>query len=260
MVTKDIILKLKEIERKKQIKILYAAESGSRGWGFESKDSDYDIRFVYVHFLDWYLTIENQRDVIEYPVSKLLDISGWDIKKALKLFKSSNPPLYEWLNSPIVYLERDNFAQKLRRLMPKFYSPMSCLHHYLSMAKGNYKSYLGDQKVKLKKYFYVLRPIFACMWISKNKTMPPMGFEKLFRAQKLDQKLTNEVQKLLDRKKSGKELDIEDRIEVINNFLEEMISYFDNYVKTLKINKVKRDDLLNRLYRETLNIDMFSHV
>lgn len=206
MISRDLILrKLRKIKEKEQVKILYAVESGSRGWGFESKDSDYDIRFIYIHPLKWYLSIEDKRDVIEYPVSNSLDISGWDIRKALKLFKNSNPPLYEWLNSPIIYFEVGNFTQKLRGLIPKFYSPVSYLHHYLNMAKGNYKAYLTNEKVKMKKYFYVLRPIFACMWIEKHKTIPPMEFKKLFRAQKLHPKLTNLIQQLLDRKRLSAE-------------------------------------------------------
>lgn len=111
--------KIKRNREKEKVKILYAVESGSRGWGFESKDSDYDVRFIYAHPLDWYLSIENKRDVIEYPISNSLDISGWDIKKALKIFKSANPPLYEWLTSPIVYLEKGEFANKLRNFIPQ---------------------------------------------------------------------------------------------------------------------------------------------
>lgn len=259
MVTEDLLLtktkilaKLKEVEDKEQVRILYAAESGSRGWGFESENSDYDVRFIYVHPLDWYLSIGDKRDVIEYPLSDSLDISGWDIKKALKLFKASNPPLYEWLSSPIVYLERGKFVRKLRDLTPKFYSPVSCLHHYLSMAKGNYKAYLTGQKVKLKKYFYVLRPVFACMWIEEHKTMPPMEFEQLFKRQKLDLKLTNEIKQLLERKRSGAELDVEDRIEIISNFLEERIIYFEDYTKTFKAERIRVDNVLDQLFRETL--------
>lgn len=160
-----IIARLREIEEKEQVRILYAVESGSRGWGFESKDSDYDVRFIYAHPLDWYLSIEEKSDVIDYSISDSLDISGWDIKKALKLFKNSNPPLYEWLVSPIIYMEEGDFVQRLRDLMSRFYSPMAALNHYLHMAQRNYKSYFSGLKVKVKKYFYVLRPIFACMWI-----------------------------------------------------------------------------------------------
>ncbi len=250
---KNILAKLKEVENKEDVKILYAVESGSRGWGFESKDSDYDIRFIYSHPLKWYLSIEDKSDVIEYPVFDSLDISGWDIKKALKLFKASNPPFYEWLNSPIVYIDRGNFANKLRDLMPKFYSPVSCLHHYLNMANNNYKAYLTGQRVKLKKYFYVLRPIFACMWIEQYKTIPPMEFEKILYSQALDSKLIQEIEKLLRRKKSGEELETEDQIKIINNFLKEKICYFENYVKTMNTIKVVRDNSLDDLFRETLS-------
>lgn len=251
----DILNKLKEIEKLKQVKILYAAESGSRGWGFSSKDSDYDVRIIYIHPLEWYLFVEERIDVIEYPISKLLDISGWDIKKALKLFKKSNPPLYEWLTSPIVYIEQNSFAQRLKDLMPSFYSPISCLHHYLHMAKGNYREYLRGEKVRVKKYFYVLRPVLACMWIATQKTMAPMEFEKLLHAQDLDKNLVTEIEGLLKRKRAGEELDMEDRIEIINRFLEERIKYFENYVKTLKSHKLKNDLILDNFFRDVLKND-----
>lgn len=244
--------KLRDVEHLEQIKILYAVESGSRGWGFESKDSDYDVRFIYVHPLDWYLSIEEKRDVIEYSASDQLDISGWDIKKALKLFKNSNPPLYEWLNSPIIYLEQGTFAQRLRELMLTFCSPVSCLYHYLHMAKRNYRAYLRGEKVKVKKYFYVLRPILACMWIETQKTMFPMEFEKLLTLQKLDKKLVGEVEKLLARKKAGDELGVEDKIGIINNFLEDKIKYFEDYVKKLKSENPKQSQALDSLLIDIL--------
>lgn len=250
---KDTILnRVKEVEEKGKIKILYAVESGSRAWGFESMDSDYDVRFIYVHPLDWYLSIEDKKHSIEYAVSDKLDMSGWDIKKALKLFKSSNPPLYEWLNSPIVYLERGSFVRRLRDLMPKFYSPASCLYHYLHMAEGNYREYLKGEKVRIKKYFYVLRPILACMWIEQYKTVPPMEFEKLLHAQKLDEKLVDEIEKLLKRKRAGDELGLERRIEIINKFLEEKIEYFQGYVKTLKSDKPKQEEFLDNIFRKSI--------
>ena len=247
-----IVTKLKEIEEKEQVKILCAVESGSRGWGFDSKDSDYDIRFIYAHPMDWYLSIEDRTDVIEHPLSDQLDISGWDIKKALKLFANSNPPLYEWLNSPVIYLEYTDFARKLRELTSKFYSPLSAMHHYLHMAQGNYKAYLTRNKIKIKKYFYVLRPIFACMWIEKEKSMPPMQFERLFRAQKISREAVNEISQLLRRKKSGVELNIGDRIELLNVFLEEQLEYFEKYVKKLMPGQKSNNDSLNKLFREVV--------
>ena len=97
--------RLIEIEAKNAIKIVYACESGSRAWGFPSANSDYDVRFIYIRPVDWYLSIYEKRDVIEYPIDEQLDISGWDLKKALQLLRKTNPPLLEWLGSPIVYLE-----------------------------------------------------------------------------------------------------------------------------------------------------------
>lgn len=98
-----IIERIQAIEEREDIVAFYACESGSRAWGFPSVDSDYDIRFLYMHPVDWYLSIIEKRDVIERPLENQLDISGWDLKKALGLFHKSNPPLLEWLNSPIVY-------------------------------------------------------------------------------------------------------------------------------------------------------------
>ena len=103
----EILRRLDQIEREDDVRIVYACESGSRAWGFESTDSDWDVRFIYVHPRDWYLSIDvgEKRDVIERPINDELDISGWDLRKALKLLRKSNPPLLEWLSSPIVYKE-----------------------------------------------------------------------------------------------------------------------------------------------------------
>ena len=100
---KIIEQKLKEIEEKENVKIILAVESGSRAWGFASPDSDYDVRFIYVRETKEYLKLNEIRDVIEWQLDETLDISGWDIKKALKLLYKTNPTLFEWFSSPIVY-------------------------------------------------------------------------------------------------------------------------------------------------------------
>ena len=101
---KDIILsKLEEIENKENVKIILAVESGSRAWGFASKDSDYDVRFVYLRKLEDYLKLEKSKDTIEWQLDDTLDINGWDLKKALQLIYDSNPTIFEWLSTPIIY-------------------------------------------------------------------------------------------------------------------------------------------------------------
>ncbi|MCL2162700.1 MAG: nucleotidyltransferase domain-containing protein, partial [Betaproteobacteria bacterium] len=153
---KEIIQKhLMEIEQKENVKILFAIESGSRAWGFASPDSDYDVRFIYVRPVAEYLKLEKRRDVIEYMLTDELDINGWDIDKALKLLRTSNPTFFEWSNSPIVYKQTD-FFKKLNRIKNKYFYCKTGLYHYLNMATGNYREYLKKDEVKLKKYFYVL--------------------------------------------------------------------------------------------------------
>jgi uncharacterized protein len=252
-----ILQKLKEIEADFQVKILYAVESGSRAWGFPSKDSDYDVRFIYIHKPDWYLSIDPQgigtkKDVIELPINKLLDISGWEVTKALRLFRKSNPPLLEWMKSDINYYQAYTFIDELRALEPEVFYPNASLHHYLNMAKNNYREYLQGSEVKIKKYFYVLRPVLACKWIEEKKTVPPISFRELLEAMSTDEKLKNEVQRLLTRKMQGDEFDFEPRIPIINEFVDAEITRLEAYVKTLSINLEDPTIKLEELFRRTL--------
>lgn len=251
---RDIILqKLKDIEKEHKIKILYAVESGSRGWGFESKDSDYDVRFIYIHKPDWYLSIKEKRDVVELPINDLLDINGWDLRKTLVLFRKSNPTLLEWLSSPIIYGESTSLVSELKELLKDYFSSKSCIYHYLHMAEGNYREYLKVDQVRIKKYFYVLRPIMACMWTEKYGTQPPMLFEELMNNLDLKEELVNEIDKLLVIKRSGNEMDNQKRVEIINEFLEEKIEYYKQYVKMLNVQGNNDIDILDGLFRSTLS-------
>lgn len=249
----QIEIELNRLEQQHNIKILYAVESGSRAWGFASTDSDWDVRFIYIHNHDWYFSIDDKPDSLDEILPNEIDLSGWELRKALKLFRKSNPPLLEWLSSPIIYSENFSTAEKLRQLGAEYFNPKSCLHHYLHMAEGNYKTYLQKENVRVKKYFYVLRPILACQWIEKTGTMPPMEFQKLVDAQVLDKDLKNEIENLLARKRSGEELNEEPQIKIINNFLEEKIHYFNALVKNVDTNKQPDTNKLNDLFRSTFN-------
>jgi uncharacterized protein len=249
---KSIILEnLAALEQKKTVRILYAVESGSRAWGFASKDSDYDVRFIYIHPVEWYLSIRKGRDVIECPLSGDLDISGWDLPKALGLFCKSNPPLLEWLNSPLVYLDRYGLAERLRGLMSAFYSPKRCMLHYLHMAQGNFREYLKGDVVRVKKYFYVLRPILACLWIEKRNTMPPTEFAELYRDAGFSHSLTAEIDSLMVRKMAGDEVAMEPRIDVINDFLEQQMEHCSLQADRMEVVGVD-ETVLDELFREML--------
>lgn len=158
----------------------------------------------------------------------------------------------EWLRSPIMYMEQYSFLQNLRNMSSDYFSPKRSTYHYHHMASGNYREYLQGEEVKIKKYFYALRPILACKWVENNKSLPPMEFETLLDTQVKDQHLYSEIKKLLERKKSGEELDIEPRISVISDFLDNQIEYYQEYVKDVD-DKLHSDiSTINELFRNTL--------
>jgi len=249
----QIEIELKRLEREKDIKILYAVESGSRAWGFASTDSDWDVRFIYVHRPEWYLSIDDKRNNMEEILPNTIDLAGWELRKTLKLFRKSNPPLLEWLRSPLIYLEQFSTANKLRELTKDYFNPKSCIHHYLHMAEGNYRDYLQSDLVRVKKYFYVFRPILACKWIEQNNTMAPMEFQELVDSQITDRQLLEEIENLLERKKSGEELDREPRIQIINDFVESEIEHFNEVVKQYSNDIKPGTEKLDELFRSTLN-------
>ncbi len=216
---------LRAIEAEKSVRIVYACESGSRAWGFPSADSDYDVRFIYLHPRDWYLSInvELKRDVIEEMDGKL-DLSGWDLRKALRLLRKGNPPLIEWLGSPIVYLEKFKVADQMRDLMSEYYSPVACSYHYFHMARGNYRTYLkgateGPNTVWVKKYFYMLRPLLAIKWIEQGWGVAPTEFQVLVDRIVDSQALKEEINGLVEAKRGGDELDRGPRLPLIDQFI-----------------------------------------
>lgn len=221
--TRHIFEHLRKIQRDNEIKILYACESGSRAWGMDSSDSDYDIRFFYQHPLPWYLNLdkEQKQDTITVKVDEYdLDFHGWDIRKAARLFRKSNASPYEWLQSPYVYHEDNFFVPKLRMLVPKFASDKALFHHYISEAKSIYKKYLAndDTEVDAKKYLYVARCLLSSAVVAKGDVIPPpIRFDALLVC--VDGKLREELEDLLDKKRNGKELTNTPRYEHIEHWI-----------------------------------------
>lgn len=214
--SEEIINKLNEIEQKEHVKIIYAVESGSRAWGFESTDSDYDVRFIYVRDRKEYLCLDEKSDVIQLPIDELFDISGWDIKKALKLLYKSNPSLLEWFASPIVYKETIE-ASYIREVIPIYFSQKKLYCHYKRMAKTHLK-YMNIEKVSVKKYLYILRCILSSQYIIHNKKQPPIEIERLIECE-LPNELREDVNQLLMIKKSSNEKKYVDHISSLDEFI-----------------------------------------
>ena len=222
----DIIKKrLFELAEEKNIKILFACEAGSRAWGFPSKDSDYDVRFIYCHPVNWYLSLsENKRDTIEWmSEDRQLDFVGWDIKKFLVHLRKSNPNIIEWLYSPIVYHERVTILPVLQHHATKAFNRVAVHYHYLSMAKNNFRRWLVTDRVRFKKYLYVLRPLMALNYISQFDTPVPVNYFELVDKCTVPDEIKERVSELIKRKANAEELDDLPRDEVLHAFIEKQL-------------------------------------
>ena len=222
---KEIQENLNAIENQYGVKILLAVESGSRAWGFASPDSDYDVRFIYVHRPEEYLRIDTMKDVIEWQLDEVLDINGWDLRKALLAFGKGNPNVMEWANSPIIYRKAAEWDD-LKETAMHYFSEKSALCHYYGTANSTLQGYLTGDMIRYKKYFYALRPLLCCRWIERYHTVPPMEFEKLLTMfSKPDDVLTQDlcaaIRELLARKAETEEKDLNPQMPAIILFIRE---------------------------------------
>lgn len=169
---------LQQIEQQHQISIIYACESGSRAWGFPSPNSDYDVRFIYLHPRDKYLSIDEPPAQLTFPINDELDFHGWDLKKTLQLIRKSNTTPFEWLQSPIIYQQDAAIAQPLWALCSNYFNARGNVYHYLGIAKSALQSSDGQQ-IGIKKLFYVLRPLLCAKWCLERQQIAPMAMAPL---------------------------------------------------------------------------------
>lgn len=252
-IQKEILDRINACEQEHNVKILFAIESGSRAWGFPSPNSDYDVRFIYTHPQAWYLDIEvqNKRDVIEYPIVDEIDINGWDIRKALMLFWQSNPAVVEWIQSPIIYVDKGVFSQRMKALMPEIYALQKGIYHYKHMATTNYREMLKKEQGSLKKYFYTLRPLLAIQWIEANQQPAPIEFDRLKTLIADDKELTLAIEQLLAQKKISTEKTVGAKIPVIDNFIERELMRLEGFAENPE-RKQQDKNVLNSLFRELI--------
>ncbi len=246
--TTKIPAKLQEIERDKNVKILFAVESGSRAWGFASPDSDYDIRFIYKHEPEYYLSLWEKPDVIEFMTADNLDGSGWDIAKALKLLAKSNAPLLEWLFSPLVYYQDEAFLQKMQVLATDCFSPIASLHHYLGTTK-NFMDVCEQEEVKLKSYFYALRTALAGKWIIEKNSFPPVAFLELLPI--APQNFQDKILELMEIKANQDEKYLHPKETVVTDYLRETVLFNQENASSLKSGK-KMSGELDIFFRQTI--------
>lgn len=235
-ISPEIVLKIeaqiREIEEQEHVHIFFACENGSHAWGTASASSDYDVRFLYVHPIEWYLSIDSaeKKEVVEKKVSPEFDFSGWDFRKALRLLYSANPSLQEWLRSPLIYHEFIEVTSPLKILSSQFFRVKTCMYHYLHMAQGNFRAYLQGDQVWIKKYFYVLRPLLAIRWLEQKQEMPPIEFMHLVELVQDQKDLYHEILKLLDMKKKEALLEKGTPLPNIATFIQKEFQRLEKFV------------------------------
>lgn len=205
----QIKTRLREIEQHHRVRVLWAVESGSRGWGFPSPDSDYDCRFIYLRSPADYLALYRGRDVIETPIEDVFDVNGWDLQKALRLMLKGNAVILEWLRSPFSYAGNADFCKSLLQVAERVARRDAVAEHYFHLALNMQKRIATESdSFPLKKLFYVLRPVMAlrCMRLHPALAFPPMSFLDQMSLSDLPAPMVTEITGLLARKAVTREL------------------------------------------------------
>jgi len=194
-----IVGHLDTLTQQHHCRLLFSGESGSRAWGLQSPDSDYDVRFIYAHPAQWYLSIEDPRESIEtvFPVD--IDIAGYELRKALRLFSTCNIPINEQIQHSISYGGDPVFVERFRSLIPSYFNKKRALFHYVNIAAQTMPLVQG-LSIGLHRVFYMIRPLLACEWVARNDSMPPTEFKKLLEADFLPLSLLHEVTEMMQRK------------------------------------------------------------
>ena len=241
-----------KVESEYSLNVIYGLESGSRAWGFESQNSDYDVRFLYVRPVDWYLCIEKRGDVLELGTSHDIDLSGWDLRKALLFLRQSHPVLLEWLRSPVVYVEQPRIVQRMREIGEEFFAPRALVHHYIGWAERTLHRYFRHSDLAAKRYFYVMRPILCCRWIQTIGGQPPLRMQALLAAIEMSAEAKLAIRNLIDRKRAGYELDSVGRIPILDQYISEAIPQIKDFLVTLPQPRYVPLELLNPLFHQAL--------
>ncbi len=247
-----ILSKLKETEEVHDVKIIFAIESGSRAWGFESPSSDYDCRFVYVRKKESYISIFENKNFIEYDVDKIFDINGWDLNKFIKNLIKSNANLLEWLSSNVVYIKNEECTKLLEDLGEQFFNPISTCYHYLSMAKKKYQKISRDNST-IKTYFYVLRALACTRYIYEHKKMPNMEYFKNLEELNIDKEIIEEIKKLHSLKLTVDEDFEVEKSEKLIKYFEDEISFFEENIKNMKFEGTLSFENIDNVFRKIID-------
>ncbi len=241
------------IERNQDVRVLYACDAGSRTWGYESPDSDYDVKFVYIRPLKSYLGLGKTPDTLDWRIeSGNIDLkgdfdgSGWDICKFLRLMRTSNPSVFEWLSSDAIYRE-DSEWYRVRKASRDCFSPKKIAYHYYGMAKNQDFKHIKSGRVTRKKYMYIIRSILAARWALRRYAPAPMDLKTLLDAH-LEPYLRPVVDDLLASRADEPEGTIIKRIKDLDEWIDESLTEINHSASMLASREKADIDELNAIF------------
>jgi len=251
-IKESILGKLQHIEQTHEVKIPHAIESGSRGWGFAAANADYDCRFIYVHKAERYLSILEMDEFIEYELDETYDIKGYDLKRALKYIIKSQATINEWLSSNVIYIKNDPIINRLSELAADFFNPIPVSYHYLSLAKKMMAEIMATDEAKIKKYFYILRPIANLNYIQQYGKMPYMEYNKTLDAANPPSDVFVAIQALKEQKAALLEHDKIPQHAFLIDYFNSEINRFEGVLKEMKHEKNTDYTSLDEAFREII--------
>lgn len=244
MAESDKIVKIcHDICESHDAKLIFLCESGSRSWGYASKDSDYDIRGIYVkNKMDYIYSLfcENNNDIINKEIKdeeSHYDISLWDIQKVINLyFRNGNQMPFWWVTSDIIYFEHEKGSSLKQFLIHKNENNLSKLiyHYYgIIMQKFNHdKCHLN-----IKNLIHIFRSIMCIEYAIEKQTFPPQNINILLSETK-DKRITKFVNKLLKLKMNENKQTISmptsEEVELMNEYIVKIKSILTKMQKTKK--------------------------
>ncbi len=251
-VRESVLQLLTRIERQRRLRVLFACESGSRAWGFASSDSDYDVRFIYAYRPAEYVGLKAPVGAFDQQEPGDIDLGGWDIRKTAELMRRSNPPLMEWLASPIIYRAESAPLASLRQLARWYFDPLKAAHHYLSMARNVWKGHLESEPQPVrKKYLYALRPLACIRYIALHRAQPPTAFAQVLAAIDWPREVMDAVHALVRDKRAGVELGRGHPDVILNRYISRWLNEGDAVAAALPTND-RDNEALDRFVADVI--------
>ena len=223
-----IMTLLHDLERQHNIRILMAVNYGSRCFGYSSSESDWDVRFIYVHQPEWYFSIAKTEDVIEMMIAEdHLDIEGYDLKKALNLLARTNPIESDWLHANDYYILDKDFLHNMLAFESQCYNRHHAMYHFYSISVKHNQRYL-DKEVTLKRFIYYMRGLLSCRWVEQNGSHPPVNVDELIDATITDnESVKAKAHRMLELKRTGKSHDMAIVDDELANYVFDMQKYYE---------------------------------